>query len=549
MKRICMLLSLGALLLSSCNTFSRLENQHTGKCAFYIEGELPDIGSFSAKEKVKHDNAITSVFVPSTEYKSVIPYVGKAVRYETPENDGFQASSVYLSYGFCTPDGKIISDANKNINNLYHTVTEDDFGYYYVYVSPERMDSTVTEEFMFQNQKTILIPENGQWCIELPKGSWVSGVGWGSILVQHPLEADEHGYPTKSSIRVYGYDGMLKKELFGYDNLIPAGENLFILHQYSQNDSRAVFVDVEGNTVFGPYKNADAFNKYGITAVTDVDGNSYFIKTDGTALNDKIYKNIDAVYSGGDRVAYRATHKENTAVCDIYRIDGSFLCTATGSVSYSNVFVGKEGKVVISNYHNGEYVFTNPDRSPFANSEGISPNQFTSVDGVFVNKNDETSVGTVFDFNGDNIAKLENFEYLYDVKDDAKYLVYKTGSVRFDYNEHTEQNLVVNTAKIHIYDVDNERIVCSFEGEGSGTFVGKGDRYIEISTYDAGDFFYGGSGKSFLFDTVTKKVLFSDCLDITHYNVNDKDYFSVSGKNKSTLYDEKMTKIISQYYE
>ena len=186
-------------------------SQRDNKNTFYINGELPDIGEFSLNIHRFYDE-YTPNFIPSDEYGEILPFIGKSKLYQTSYDDGFYASQIYSSYGFCTVDGKIVCDANENYESVYYTCTDDGFGYYTV----REINNETPEDYdTFEISNTLIIPQSGKWVLELGPRSWLSSAGGGIFSVTE--YAEEGYYDDFSGVKshVYDYDKNLLLTLEG----------------------------------------------------------------------------------------------------------------------------------------------------------------------------------------------------------------------------------------------------------------------------------------------------------------------------------------------
>ena len=203
MKRLACMLAVSLLMFCGCTRMAAVRTDEpaetkepevqTVKSAFYIKGELPDIGSFSGSEKYKRFyEEYTPYFIPSDKYGEIIPFIGKSKIYETPkyEKSSFSASSMYSSYGFCTKDGRVVMDANPDIQHISYRETDDGFGCYQYSVLSVNKDDPYEFE-VYGPHSSFLVPKSGKWCIELPQGAWVNGIENGYIVIAWPSEEEQ----------------------------------------------------------------------------------------------------------------------------------------------------------------------------------------------------------------------------------------------------------------------------------------------------------------------------------------------------------------------
>jgi len=544
-------LVIACIMLCSCTRNANIDIANTEgektqvvknvKSTFYIDGELPDIGSFSGVEQYERFyEEYTPDFIPSDKYGKIMPYIGNIKVYKTPsqsgDESGFEASSTYASYGFCTLDGKIVMDARSDINYVSRGTTEDGFSYYQFSFSPKSDGKEVYDD-VFMPQRSMVIPESGEWCLELERGSWLSDAGCGYLSISYVSENNKEDYPAPDSVRIYDYNGNFVCEFDGNENAEICGDGLFLLRDYSNDVSVSKFVDINGETVFGPFEWASSFNEYGIASVKDYDGNSFLMDLQGNRLTDDEYSNINTIYGYDSEQGFQAVYKNNKRKFDIFALDGSLLGTVNSGSNYNSVSVCHDNTIIYNYHNNDRQVYRRIDGTPFISKElGVEPNQYAGVDGLFVYLDNENMNAVVFDHNGETVFKLDELEYLEGVSSDRKFAVYSTGNVEYVYDEITEVNTVVNTSKQHIYDIENNEILLTCDGVGYFEFCGNNDRYV-IMRIDTTDGFFSSVYNYGLYDTVDKKVLFDNCLSIECLNIDGEDYFNVCKENKCTIYD------------
>ncbi len=546
MKKLKLFLLAGVLLLSSCNAPGLPEDQ--GPPVFKIQGDLPEIGQFSGKEQYsRFFSEYTSEFIPSDEYGKVIPFIGSTKEYYTPKRDreeyDYFASSKYDSFGFCTPDGKIVMDANENINYVGHTVTDDGFGYYTYSVMPEQNEDSIPDDVYIGNT-TYFLPESGKWILELPRGSWAGVAGNGVITVLWVSEDNDEPYPSPDCLRLYDYDGNLISEIKGEEGAEPMSSNgMLLVRQYKDGENSARFIDINGKTVLGPYESANSFMGKGIATVKEYGDGCYFIDTNGNHINEESYDSIGQIFDESDIVGYRAFRDESVNVSDIYDLDANLVCTITSPGRYCSVHITDDGDVYSSYYEDGE-IYVDAEGNRIVSSEfGVEANRYSPTPNLLVHRNEEDASGVIFDYDGNTVAVLDSIEYLNSVSKDERFICYSSGNVDYQWNELTQENIITDTSKTHVYDTKEKKEILSFNGSGNCAFAGENDRYIIVTLYDATEMF-SDSSRNYMYDTVKGEMLFENCLNIRPYFIGEKYYYLVSTANKSTLYDENLNVIL-----
>ncbi len=549
MKRFACMLAVSLLMLCGCTRMAavrtdepaetKVSEVRTVKSAFYIIGELPDIGSFSGLEKYKRFyEEYTPYFIPSDEYGEIIPFIGKCKIYETPkyEESSFSASSMYSSYGFCTKDGRVVMDANSNIQHISYHETDDGFGCYQYSVLNVNKDDPYEFE-VYGPHSSFLVPKSGKWCIELPQGAWVNGIENGYIVIAWISDKVDEENPISDCIRIYNYDGELVSQLSNSYGGDVFSSGVMVLRDYSGDVDVTEFVNVMGERVFGPFSWASSFNDYGVAIVKNYDDEYYLMDDEGNRITTQKYISINEVYGFSDVTGFQAVHADNSRNSDVYSLDGKLLGTIESESTYYNIDICDDETVIYS-YNKGETeCYKYMDGTPFVSSEfGVSPNQYVSGDDVYVYHDENTKQAVVFNHKGETLFKLDELEYLGYVNKDNSFAVYTTGDVDYRFNEITEESIAVDTVRQHIYDIKNKKIVLTSDGNGHSQFVGKDDRYVIIQIVQSSSMF-NSVYKYSLYDTQTGELMFNDCLNITCKTIGGEDYFNVCTKNKSTLYD------------
>lgn len=506
--------------------------EQENKNVFYLEGDFPDIGGFSNnKERFYH--GYTPDFIPSSEYGTIIPYIGGYKNYSTQYDP--QGQYGYASYGFCTPEGKIVMDASDKIEYVGLTAT-DDFEYYHVTYRQDENDPG----FMVVPSKTLIIPKSGEWCIDVKSG-YVSSVGDGAICITYPkIENDDVPYTE-----IYDYNGEKISTITGYDSIGCYSHGLMTAASWGNgnpDDHALYYVDINGNKVLGPYKSGSDFEKNGLASVSDESGDSYLIDTKGNRITYGNYKFIHAMshYDGKNpdgRILYSAEVKEKYATRDILNEKGEVMGTAKGG-SYVSFCFPKNGEILYY-YRNNDDTFTwkrLSDGSEFASSEyGVSPNQYHSSDNIFVYCDEDKKTGLLMDGDGNTVAVLEKFDRFSGATEDGRYIYY----VSLD-------DEIQTPGVMNIYDTLEKRLLYSTTGSGYISF--SGNRYALISLFHYNGGLSGASSHS-LYDLKNQKLVIDGARSISVHSADGKTYYNIVTRNACTLYDGEMNVIMKTYFE
>ncbi len=534
-KYICILLAL-VLILPSCT--KDVTDDSENKIVFYIDGELPDIGEFSGSKKTEHfHGAYTPDFIPSDDYGEIIPYIGEYKIYSTSGETDWHAEQGYASYGFCTPDGKIVMDASEKNSHINYFERDDGFGYFTVSRNIAQKEDAPDEYYA---SETLLIPRSGKWCKILNSGSWVSGAGNGVIMTC----VYEDG-TLKGSV-LYDYDGNELLVLDDVDTYGMPSQGLMLVGKWDSGTSKYYFVNMQGEAVLGPYQHAVGFNENGITYVCDYNGEYYFIDTKGNRLTHESYRSVMACVNDRGEHHYIARHKDYTyRGNDILDSGGNIIANIENS-SYLTVRFPKNGEILYSD--SGGVWKRLSDRSIFKSKEfDVSPGDFYGNDDLYIYKNEADGSAIFFDGDGETVAVLDDMYDYMDISDDGRYMTYMSGNYSYSYDEQLGEGISEDTRKIHIYDTLNKTNIFDLDAAGYASFVGENDRYIMITVYND-DYFLGG-GRQYLYDTRTNKMLLESCETIIHTHISGKDYFGACTPNAATLYDGDMNVILRLYNE
>jgi len=558
LKRITALLLLSLTFLYSCSNVAPPDNsavvtddvERTEKPpVFYIDGELPEIGEFTGKsQKDRFYNEYTPYFIPSDMYGTVLPYIGGVKEYKTTYDEEWVETMIYCSYGLCNAEGKIIMDAQEAIDNAYHHVSPDGFGYYQL----NFMDESAYDEpkEMYPVGKSVLVPDHGKWMLELPKASYTSSIDGGRIAVMVPTSFnEEHGYPDGYKAVFYNYDG---EKLFEIENADYIGESFGGLTKVSgiiDGNRYEWLIDNSGEMIFGPFESI--YNVGDVANVKDIDGTCYLMNTKGERITQKEYHEINIVYSGLKGFSATFYTDDGRVMRDIISSDGKLLCTIECD-KYPDITITPGNIVIYSycpTYGSDKIIYKYGDGTDFVSKEyGTMPNRYSSGEGLFWYENEETGESVVFGADGETVFKAHELNYMYQMEENERYLTYSTGNVEYIYDEELEKSVFTSTAALHLFDKEKNETVLSIKDGGYGTFVGADKRYFlyTITTdYDS----MGGKSQYSLYDTQEGKIIFENCPVLSHQSIDGKSYYNVYTKNYCALYDENFNVILKTIIE
>lgn len=539
MKRVILILSLLIMLSACVQDFEETEPYN----GFSIPGELPDIGEFSGKkQRDRFYDEYTPDFIPSKEYGKIIPYIGGYKEY-TNNDESWKVTSSFPSYGFCTPDGKIVMDASSKTANIYYRETYDGFGYYTVYLNMKQRKDAPDE---FYAEEQLIIPESGEWCLKLDKNEWGSQAGGGIIVICGYINGDYQNAICK----FYDYNGNKINEFTGYDSFGTYSHGLMTASKWDDKEGySAAFLNLDGEVVLGPYASVSNFQQSGTACVTDFAGNSYLIDTAGNRVTKKSYSQIYLETPfGEERIIYTARCTDGGT--DILDGFGNIL-GHLDTDKYVSICLPQNGEIICYyNNYNGnnytdEYIWKRlSDGSDFVSREfNVSPNQYYFYNDMYVHKADDGRA-IVFDGDGETVAILDNWESISQLSPNGRYLVYTSG--KYDYSSQVPEE--IEQGKIHIYDTYEKMDAFVADGSGYVSFVGEDGRYAIVCATE--DFtIFGGYSNYYLFDTKTNTKLFDNCQYVESQTVGGETYYSVCTDNSNTLYDEDMNVILRLYNE
>ncbi len=563
MKKLVCLLLLVLLILPSC-VATKVANETISKNSdsFYIKGELPDIGSFSGNLNAgRFYENFTDDFIPSDEYGEIIPFVGSSRVFGTKsDNDSdWHAEQSYSTYGFCTPDGKIVMDASDKNTYIFYNESEDGFGYYTLTQEVEQREDAPDE---YLPGKCFIIPTSGRWVIEYDKEwSWISSVTDGYIyLCEYPKEGGE------GKMKVFDYDGNYIKTLDSTDFQPSYSHGLKQIYIDSDDGLTAGYVNEDGEMVLGPYRGANNFNKYGITVIRDRDNLCYLINTKGERLTDG-YDNITIEYGYGnysannyDMKIFSARHSDNKLLHDIFTPNGEFVKTIEAASYYSNrfpdngdmIYYFRQAGEDTKSYSDEKFVWKRlSDGSDFVSNEfGVMPNSYSGNDNTYIYLDEKNGGGIIFDGNGETTANLPDMKEFYNSSEDGRYIIYRDGLTTDEIYDLASkgEDLSTNFGTTYIYDTQKKASIYSVSSSRSASFIGENDRYILLVNYDYYDMF-GGVNEYWLYDTLNERAVFEGVNDIVSYEIGGKLYINVCTDNSASLYDENLNIVLRSYYE
>lgn len=531
----------------SVPTNAETANQQTenGALRFYIDGELPDIGEFQSKPERYYEEH-TPDFIPSEEYGKIIPFTGKYKIFQEEITDiNSPVKMGYSDMGFCDENGKIIMDADSKNRYIYFTDGGDGFGFYTLSVTDEPEKEVPDDVYI--PQKTYIIPESGQWCIELPENAWVNEARNGLISVT------EYSVDTnKAECIIYDYDGREVSRIGDYDSVMFSECGLIGVMRWDSSNSFHGFLDKDGNVVLGPYKSINPFNSLGTAIVEDEHG-FYLINTEGIHLT-KAYANITEYKKDytDDYGVYVARHTEDKNTSDVLDAEGRLLGTISGS-TYFNLRFLSDGDIIYyyTDYNTNRMFWKRlSDNSDFVCVEyGKSPNKYSGNHDYFAYEDEENRIGCVFDKSGETVLKIENFIELMDVSENGKYLIYYSGNGYIEYyDEEKRQWLTKADFTTYLYNTETEQTTELCIGDSSAYFTGEDDRYVYIASSDNIAVF-GDYDNYKLFNSSDGKMIFDKCLNIVLNSTTTDTYVTVCQKNSCSLYDENLKLIIRTYNE
>lgn len=287
---------------------------------------LPDIGEYEAGDAERWYKEYTPDLIPSEQYGTLVPYVGRAFHFRTPEderNEYNDNSVTRYSYGLCTMDGVIVTDPT------YESIRLCPDGYYVL------MKREVYHDFS-NYCSYYLAATDGSFCRFLVRGHEYYGyynnpfeyVGEGIYCLTDERGEERYCRLADGDIEeVYVGEDVCRLELFD--------EGLLLGHSCEDEDYTAIF-DKNFNRLTDWHYNM-RFYEDGVTFLyTDERVSQKFGVADihGRQILQNVYNDINRV---GDE--YRACDDKNVYIFDK---DGALLRTLTPAVQGEIKLVGDE---------------------------------------------------------------------------------------------------------------------------------------------------------------------------------------------------------------
>ncbi len=554
MKRFALIV-LVTLLLVSCSSGTQSADISVAESTepiFYIDGELPDIGSFNTVTE-RFYTEYTPDFLPSDEYKEIIPYIGACKSFKTVDDEFNDALNCY-AYGFCTPEGKIVMDASFDTTGIHYVTTDDGFGYYSVSrtIDPEKYE--IVDEYT--QTHSYIVWRDGSKCLKLEPGSYLSAVGGGILAVIQRIDNN-----STNDLIIYDYNC---NELARIKNAVSATSCshglIAITLKDSDNNWHSFFYDKNGNQKLGPYDVIrTSFSESGIAAVKMSDGYEALIDTEGNILTNIEYNAINSAEDFKSNGISYAKRTNNTDLNDVFDKNGNIIKTIVQRKNIS-LSVLPSGEIIYDYYDNDEKrtVFKRlSDNGEIISTEyGVVPTgyYYSDSDAFTAEKYDEKSDITsrvVMNSFGKTIAYLDDCYNMLDISHDQKYILYHSGKDNSLYDITLGEYIFDSTQKTHIYDTENQSILYTNNNPTSSAFfVGKNQDYVLLTANESNTFYnnYDVQTRS-LYDLKNGKMIFEDCLLINVNDIDGKTYFNVCKENCAILYNEDLNIITRQYFE
>ena len=511
MKKWVLLLFILPLLFACTN------KETTPSLSFEIEGELPDIGSFS-KDTVKtyFFEGVTSEFVPSDSYGKIMPFIGNVKKYTPRDEHGFPFGYSFNSYGFCTADGRIIADVNPRISLVEHRF-EDEFG---LYVVTEQTGFDKCLEFT--DTKVWITPEDGSWKIDLGVNGGVYDVMAGLIFTRN----FDKGLSNPAAVYVYDYDGKL---VFTFDEkymFMSASCGRILVRD--RDDERYYFLSYDGEKLLGPYDRTFPFNFAGFTYALFDDGLYYIIDTDGNVMSSKGYRNIEMFedYDKSQSAFVCYNNDKNMTSADILSSRGEFIATVDNDgAAIENVllfFTDERGIIYTHNNWYASFKYLDSGERFYSKLLNVCPNSLETFGGYFFYRNDINGKGVLFDQNGDTVVSSDSMDYIVAVSLDKSTIIYR---------EEKGVKVFDNINKTYLYDIPYENAYAAPTKDERYLNIVDSDGKTAIYDLEKGDFIL--SGKDYIYTSV----------------IDGKTYFSYVGEGVSTLCDDEGNVLIRTFIE
>ena len=558
MKKSFIVLLSSLVILTSCDFYVDKTKSPVDPNVFCLSS-LPDIGDFSGNDKRdKFSDNVTDDFVPSDEYGKIVPFIGSYRVFETPnrKESDWHTEQGYASYGFMTTDGKTVMEPSDKNSYISYQETDDGFGYYVVN-REARQRPDAPDEYIWG--EILVIPIDGSWCISFGESSWVSGAGGGYISV---CEYPNNGVGEVST-HIYDYNGNLVKSFKGIDNVGTFSKGLMLISEWKSNEYSAGFINEKGEVVFGPYKSASGFNKYGITTVEDENG-AYIMNADGEMLTD-YYRSFFREYSADmSKQVFAGRRLDDNKTSDVYNENGEYLGTVSGSTYFSFRFPDNGEIYAYHTIVNDDKYQTLSDKmmwkrlsdgTEFVSKEfGISANSYMGHDNCYIYLDSENGYGLFFDGDGNTIAEIDDICDVISVTQDNSFIVYFSGKYDYKYNEDTGVTDITDTRILHIYDVKQQKNVYSNEKIKNAYMPyysnKKNDRFVIMPIYlgNENDMF-GGLSEYSVYDLEQNKLVFENLKQAQFFLIGKEVFINTCTANTCTVYDDNFNVIRKSYYE
>ncbi len=539
MKKTLILLFTAAL-LTSCAKLppTELDTQHDilppSKTEFSSNGELPDIGKFSGNQTPHFYGEYTADFIPNDEYGTLIPFVSSYKIYS--ESSESVSGYEYCTYGLCTTDGRIVMDAPQNTNEIYAERTDDGFEYYTL----SFYENTADDSYI--PTKSLLIPKDGSWSIEIPYYGWVSYVGGGIICIRYNSCIRTPDNEDGIVMDIYGYDGKKINGIYNLNVVNGYSCGMLATSHWEDGVNSSYFMDLYAGNVMGPYAYIDSFSQNGIAPVTDINGDSYLIDLYGDRLTDKSYTDIYRKTSDDGKIEiYVATHAHNPSARDVLDANGEYMFTVDAENMVDFCFTDGEIMYCCLDTTRSKRLWKKADGTDLVSKEyGVAPNQYPFSNDIFIHIDEESKTGLLFDHNGDTIALIDDFTYIMAVSPDGKYIAYSSGG----YNPETE----VDNYALNVYDVEAKKTLFTRPDYGYITFTDD-SRYAAVTIYAAVDVENGGHSVCSLYDLEKKEFVLEGLRSLNVVSADGKTFFNVCRANSCILYDQELNTMIKKYFE
>ncbi len=514
------------------------ESKDEKKKQFYLPDGLRDIDPYETVKVL--DGADDLEFVPSDDYGDVLCYVGDMKTFRTPNQedafDPFLTSTTYTKYGLCTSDGTIIK------NPIYQYIWQSPAGHIVLsHPHPEEMagswdsDEPVSWEESGVTNAVTIIPSDGSWQLYLPADTWENAWNTGTFEEDGSFSVYKQNPDGGADYYFYDENCNLVSQVSGYDYITEFNMGLANAYKYGNGgDSKNVFIDIDGNVVLGPYKNASHFTEQGVAYVETQDGFG-LINTKGEFVVQPEYESIRTEFtSEGFRFSGVKDSKRT-----FFNSDGSVLHSFDDERSVT--LFGSKDKMVYRSYgvnYESKYRRVADDSELVCQHCQNSPNDYINDGEYYVYRDPQTEVCCLFDYSGRKLAELDGYIYADNMVSDSRMIMYVAKAK----NPPSQTNEYGGYYRDYvIFDVNKGEEVIRFECASQASFV-QDKKYIVVSfrTDEGAD--HDGQ---YLYDVENKKVLFENALGVFPYTFKDKIYYNVYTENYSRLYDENLKLVLS----